>query len=721
LGIIVGQPDGSVDSYMIYNPYDHSILIRSNVVRLEVTGSQLALWLGTREKMALARTPFHYVEGAILDFQRVAENDPNESEFNLRGPLYDSDETSENMVRGDSDIDQRIARKRIDYRNGVPGIDFDNHRRTRSTQNQSSSDQDSSSDPQAVQYVLQIDSPILLQHCGAVKMRTEDSPTVRRALDVMKVDRNQWRDAIRVEIKQLFDRGTLEHVDERDPDRRSRVIRSTMQLKLKRNQDGSINKYKARCCASGDQLENEEFKTFSPTISSPAMFVMLQTAIIDQMLLLTIDVVGAYLYQDYPESNLPLYMSLQREVAEVCDLNPDHFYRIRKYLYGLPDAGRAFYEAYAEHLINNGYQRSMSDPCLFIRITSDGNRTYLCIHVDDTFVASTSETELILLQKILKQRFEITCCKTIDSYLGIQIQKLADGSVKLSQPKLISGLVLQYGHLFSGRTPMTPMKVDSLSSDSALQDHDKFDYLHLLGGMMYLLKSRPDIGAALSFAATKSTKPTEHDFQSLLHCLHYLEATRDLGLLLSTGTPGQDLILTCYVDASYLTHSDSRSHHGWTLSLGTFGCFHSKSKKQSIVATSSTHAEMRGVFELAEDIVFVLQLHNELGRPIKLPAIIFEDNQPVIDLLAESHGRTNKSRHFLMIIEYVRQLVAEGLVAIRKIPSEKNPADILTKAVTGRDFAYKRQQLLGLETGVPVVIPVANPRARRLDEASLLL
>jgi hypothetical protein len=285
LGIVVGQPDGSVDSYLIYNPYDHTVVIRSNVVRLEITGAQLALWLGTREKMALARTPFHYIEGAILDFQRAAELDTSEEEIFLRGPLYDSDETSEERVRSDPEVAHRIARRRINYRNGVPGIDFDNHRSTRSTQ---SDTQDSSSGFQAVHCTLQIDSPILLQYCRAARTRTEDSPTVRRALDEARADRLMWKDAIRVEIQQLFDRGTLEPVSERDPSRRSRVIRSTMQLKLKRKHDGSVDKYKARCCASGDQLADEDFTTFSPTVSSPAMFVMLQLAIIDQMKLPTL-------------------------------------------------------------------------------------------------------------------------------------------------------------------------------------------------------------------------------------------------------------------------------------------------------------------------------------------------------------------------------------------------------------------------------------------------
>jgi hypothetical protein len=62
--------------------------------------------------------------------------------------------------------------------------------------------------------------------------------------------------------------------------------------------------------------------------------------------------------------------------------------------------------------------------------------------------------------------------------------------------------------------------------------------------------------------------------------------------------------LKCYVDASsYLIHSDSKSHTGYTLSFGDTGTFFSRSLKQSLVATSSTHAEMKGLYSLVQDII----------------------------------------------------------------------------------------------------------------------
>jgi hypothetical protein len=142
------------------------------------------------------------------------------------------------------------------------------------------------------------------------------------------------------------------------------------------------------------------------------------------------------------------------------------------------------------------------------------------------------------------------------------------------------------------------------------------------------------------------------------------------------------------------------------MSLGQYGCFLAKSQKQTIVATSSTHAEMRGVYQLAMDIVYTIELMRELGRPLKLPAIIMEDNQPVIDLLSEAHGRTKKSKHFLMNIAYVRYLIKEHYLEIRKVATELNTSDILTKAVKGKDFKFKRQNLLGTQQGDVLHVPI---------------
>jgi hypothetical protein len=186
--------------------------------------------------------------------------------------------------------------------------------------------------------------------------------TVGKALH--SSDASQWIDAMRAEILLLLQH-TLEPVEYSKLPSNKRIIHSTMQLKLKKLPTGVIDKYKARLCACGNELWSNTAETYSPTIGALAYATVHQLAIIDQMVTCTVDTVGAYLYADYPADALPLFLTLPSNVAIACGLDPAQHYRIRKYLYGLPDSGRAYYRAYSKHLESHGYTRTVSDPCLF--------------------------------------------------------------------------------------------------------------------------------------------------------------------------------------------------------------------------------------------------------------------------------------------------------------------------------------------------------------------
>jgi hypothetical protein len=123
---------------------------------------------------------------------------------------------------------------------------------------------------------------------------------------------------------------------------------------------------------------------------------------------------------------------------------------------------------------------------------------------------------------------------------------------------------------------------------------------------------------------------------------------------------------------------------------------------------------MRALYQLSMEIVYIIDLMRELGRSLSLPVVIFEDNQPVIDLVSELSGLTKRSKHFMMNIAYVRQLVSENMIKVTKIPTEVNPADILTKSVTGQDFRYKRQNILGFSPGELREHPVATKIRRNV-------
>jgi hypothetical protein len=226
------------------------------------------------------------------------------------------------------------------------------------------------------------------------------------------------------------------------------------------------------------------------------------------------------------------------------------------------------------------------------------------------------------------------------------------------------------------------------------------DYLHLLGAMIYLLKSRSETATAISFGGTWAASPTKGAFTELLYALLYLRDTKDVGLRLVAGVAGRPLVLKCYVDASYLTHRDSKSHQGYSMSFGETGTFYSKSGKQTLVATSSTHSEMRALYSLVVEVIYVVNLCRELRREITLPAVIFEDNQPVIDVTQEISSRAKRCKHFLMLVNYVKEQVESGLIAIRKVHTGANIVDILTKIVVGQGFRTAAEHILGGKIGL---------------------
>jgi hypothetical protein len=668
IGIYVGQPDGSVDNSLVYWPFNHSVSERSSLVKLQISDRDFLHYYGRRQEMRERSLPYSVVKDAVVNFlQPEAPQDQQIESWSLTVPLFDPDDEST----------QKSCAKQVRF-DGSKDSNYGSSDRVLRSQ--------TTMEASIVVEPLPSFEGLSLATALSAKL------TVKKALE--GDDSALWIDAIRKEINLLIGGGTLVAEDTDLAGGPYDLIHSTMQLKVKMNDDGSVNKYKARCCARGDELEGKISETYSPTISALTFAVVHQLSIIDEMHTCTIDTVGAYLYEDYPDDVTPLYLTLAAEVSKACNLSVNATYRVRKYLYGLPDSGRAYYKGYSSHLIGNGYVRSISDPCLFLRCC-EKERTYIWIHVDDTFVASTNSAELVRLQNILRSKYEITFNADVSSFLGIHIEKTPNGDCRLSQPKLLKELFDEFKPWTLQGTirAQSPMRLEGSRSKDSKEMPSRV-YLHLLGILLYLTKTRPEISTAVSFAATKASNPTQGDYEELLHCVKYLYNTKEKSLTLMKGKPGRDLILKCYVDASYLTHPDSKSHSGYCLSFGDIGTFYSKSSKQSLISTSSTHAEARALYCLVQEIVYICTLCAELRRPLRLPAIVMEDNQPIIDLSAEFSGRSKRCKHFLMLVNYIREKVQEGLINIRKIPSKDNWADIYTKIVVGNDFEKTAKHIL---------------------------
>jgi hypothetical protein len=334
-------------------------------------------------------------------------------------------------------------------------------------------------------------------------------------------DAQHWIAALKLEVESLLQTTQSIVAETPEPGIDCDLIFATSALKKKLNADGTVDKFKVRIPVCGNQLKSKwdySNDTYSPTVSMLTHTSLLQLSIHDKMHMATFDTVAAYLHQLYREELKPLYLKFPKRLAEACGIDPNQLYRVKKYLYGLPDAGRAYYLAYSKVLIENGYSKCTSDPCLFTRFDDAvGLRTYCWIHVDDTFVSSTHPSELKRFQEVIGAAFPITANFDVNSHLGISLQRNPDDSLTLLQPKLLQQIFEEWpASSRKSKYPAANRNISSTEGNTTISECDQTTYLRLLGQLNYLTNSRPDILTAVSYAATRSKQPTMQDYEDLL-------------------------------------------------------------------------------------------------------------------------------------------------------------------------------------------------------------
>jgi hypothetical protein len=206
---------------------------------------------------------------------------------------------------------------------------------------------------------------------------------------------------------------------------------------------------------------------------------------------------------------------------------------------------------------------SAFDNCLFYRINNT-ETTYIIVYVDDTFIFSNLQAHIDAVITNIRKYYEVTLDRDATSFLDLNLAHNDDGTVTITQPKLLIKLFALYPprkeHAHKPNHPYPPLPKDS---DPPPQTTDTYAYLRLfLGILLYLTKSRPDIIAAISFAGTKSSSPTDKDLSDLYYVVDYLRATQDIGHILHKSTMTA-LRLYCEVETSYLLHPDSKDHTGY--------------------------------------------------------------------------------------------------------------------------------------------------------------
>ncbi|GKB84157.1 retrovirus-related pol polyprotein from transposon TNT 1-94 [Tanacetum coccineum] len=233
---------------------------------------------------------------------------------------------------------------------------------------------------------------------------------------------------------------------------------------------------------------------------------------------------------------------------------PSHVYKLKKALYGLKQATRAWYDMLSSFLISQHFSKGAIDPTLFIQ--KAGNDLLLVqIYVDDIIFASTNTALCNEFANMMTTKFKMSMMGQMLFFLGLQIYSQSPRGIFLNQLKYASEIIKKYGLLTSDSVD-TPM-VEKNKMDEDLQGTavDATLYRGMIGSLIYLTSSRPNLIYAVCLCDRYQGKPTEKHLNVVKWIFRYLKGTIYIGLWYSKDT-GMSLI--AYSDADHAVCQDTR-------------------------------------------------------------------------------------------------------------------------------------------------------------------
>ena len=343
---------------------------------------------------------------------------------------------------------------------------------------------------------------------------------------------------------------------------------------------------------------------------------------------------------------------------------------LKKALYGLKQSPRAWYEKINDTLLNIGLKKSKYEPCVYY----DGEKNsesllIVALFVDDLFVFSKSEEKRKKLKETLISKFEMTDLGLAKNMLGIRVTQTKEG-ITWDQKAYVEKLLSKF-NMTDCKPVATPLE-GKLSCGEASEDLD-VPYQELIGSLMYLsVCTRPDICHTLSYLSQFNKSHGIEHWKAAKRVLRYLKGSLDFKLKFEkTGKP-----IYGFVDSDWASDEDRKSYTGYVFKFGG-SAVSWESRKQSLVALSSTEAEYIGLTEAAKEATF---LRNFLGEYVEFqePMILYNDNQSAQKLSSNPvfHKRT---KHIDIKYHFVREVLQNGVVKIEYLPTEEMVADILTK------------------------------------------
>jgi hypothetical protein len=523
-------------------------------------------------------------------------------------------------------------------------------------------------------------------------------------------DAAAWTEAMAVEIRG-FGKHEVYCVMERSAVPIGAEILNFMWIyTIKVNDRGELMKHKARAVILGNlQTGVSDAKTYSAVVKLDALRLILSLAASENLTIYQLDIDQAFLLGALDEV-------VYAYPPAGCE-DQGKIWMLKRAVYGLRQAPKIFNDFLNAVLLELGYQRMLSDECVY-KLQKDGCIALVGLHVDDLAIAVSHHHLYDELKAGLRRVMDIKDLGRIQICLGLHIQQDdTTGCVTVTQEQFIDEILVA-ANLTDSRPVSTPFvhtvvfePADCSTTEAQKQAMTEAPfnlYRQLVGQLQYLVSGcRPDIALAVNYLSRYVSNYGPKHFTALKHLLRYLKGTRRNGLvycgyklqptflpLARTGALSSlGNVLVGFSDSDWARDlNNRRSTSGYCFFLN--GALVSwRVRVQRSVALSTAEAELMALCEAAKQGVWLRRLLKEMGHS-QSPTVIYEDNQGAI-AMTQHNAFHDRSKHVDLRYHYIREQLAAGEVEVSYCPTADMLADLFTKPLGPEKLPALVSKILG--------------------------
>ncbi|MBW0554947.1 hypothetical protein O181_094662 [Austropuccinia psidii MF-1] len=364
-------------------------------------------------------------------------------------------------------------------------------------------------------------------------------------------------------------------------------------------------------------------------------------------------------------------------------------WRLNKSLYGTKQAPRMWKSKFTEVLLSLDMRSAEADESLFI---SSNKTLMLHIHVDDGFLISKNEGLILNFLSNLNKKLKLKFKKCPTQHLGYNFVWEGD-RLLINKSDLINKILDQFDMENSKavKTPCNGNLLNEINFKGGSQDITQFQ--QAIGSLNYIAQhTRPDIMFTINQLSRFCTQPGSMYWSALKHLLRYLKGTCMLNLEYSKpAISSSTQCLAGWADADYANSKEDRKSILGHIVLVYGNPISWLSKKQSVVAQSTTEAEFISLNICAKQMRWVSFVLSDLGQEIVKP-IMFSDNLGAVTISKQASSNAN-TKHIEVRYQYIRDCVVRNLLSINQVSSSEMIADILTKPLGAQQMTTVYKQL----------------------------